>query len=244
MLRGGMEKVEDKPAIGVVSPHAGYMYSGHVAGAVFAHVAVPRNAVVLNPNHHGWGDEFALAPEGVWETPLGDVGINAKLNRLLVEKAGAEEDERAHYMEHSGELQLPFLKFRRGDVSVSVVCVACDELEKLLRFGEGLAEAVKAMGEDVLIVASSDMTHYEPAEQAKRKDMAAIERIEALDGEGLWRTVKEQGISMCGVGPVVVLIEAAKRLGAKRAELIKYATSGDITGDFSQVVGYAGLVVR
>lgn len=243
-MREWMGEVKAEPVIGVVSPHAGYTYSGHVAGAAFAKVAVPKNALILNPNHHGWGDDFALAPEGVWETPLGDVPINTRLNRLLLERTQAEEDERAHYMEHSGELQLPFLKFRRDDVLVSVVCISASELETLLSFGRGVGEVVKAMGEDVLIVASSDMTHYEPAETAKRKDRMAIERIEALDGEGLWRTVKENSISMCGVGPVVVLIEAAKALGAKEARLIKYSTSGDVTGDFSQVVGYASLVVR
>jgi len=243
-MREWMSEVRDEPAVGLVSPHAGYTYSGHVAAAGYSLVSVPKSVLVLNPNHHGWGDDFALAPEGVWETPLGDVTINGKLNSLLLDKTEAAEDERAHYMEHSGELQLPFLKFRRDDVSVSLVCIACNRLERLLEFGRGVAEVVKAMGEEVLIVASSDMTHYEPAETAKRKDRLAIERIEALDSEGLWQTVKENNISMCGVGPVVALLEAAKALGSREARLVKYATSGDVTGDFSQVVGYASLVVR
>ncbi len=244
MLKEWMKEKGDERALGVVSPHAGYVYSGHVAGAVFSRVAVPKNVLVLNPNHHGWGEDFALAPAGVWETPLGDVEINERLNRLLLEGTAAEEDERAHYMEHSGELQLPFLKFRRDDVSVSLVCIACNDIEKLLEFGRSVAEAVRKLGEDVLIVASSDMTHYEPAEVAKRKDYAAIERMEALDPKGLWNVVKEQAISMCGVGPVAAMMEAAKNLGAKQARLVRYATSGDVTGDFSQVVGYASLLVR
>ena len=244
MLKEWMKEKGDERALGVVSPHAGYVYSGCVAGAVFSRVAVPKNVLVLNPNHHGWGEDFALAPAGVWETPLGDVEINERLNRLLLEGTTAEEDERAHYMEHSGELQLPFLKFRRDDVSVSLVCIACNDIGKLLEFGRCVAEAVRKLGEDVLIVASSDMTHYEPAEVAKRKDNAAIERMEALDPQGLWNVVKEQAISMCGVGPVAAMMEAAKNLGAKQARLVKYATSGDVTGDFSQVVGYASLLVR
>jgi len=244
MLREWMKEKGEERALGVVSPHAGYAYSGHVAGAVFSRIAIPKNVLILNPNHHGWGEDFALAPSGVWETPLGDVEINERLNRLLLEMTAAEEDERAHYMEHSGELQLPFLKFRRDDVSVSLVCIACNDIEKLLEFGKSVAEVVRRLGEDVLIVASSDMTHYEPAEVAKRKDYAAIERMEALDTRGLWNVVKEQQISMCGVGPVTAMMEAAKSLGAKQARLIKYATSGDVTGDFSQVVGYASLLVR
>jgi len=248
MLKEWMKEKGEERVLGVVSPHAGYVYSGHVAGAVFSRIAIPKNVLVLNPNHHpnhhGWVEDFALAPSGVWETPLGDVEINERLNRLLLQMTAAEEDERAHYLEHSGELQLPFLKFRRDDVSVSLVCIACTNLEKLLEFGRSVAEVVRRLGEDVLIVASNDMTHDEPAEVAKRKDYAAIERMEALDARGLWRVVEEQKISMCGVGPVTVMMEAASNLSAKQARLVKYATSGDVTGNFSQVVGYASLLVR
>ena len=232
-------------AVGIMAPHAGYIYSGEVAARVYDAVKIPETALILNPNHRGTGAAFALYPDGEWETPLGSVPIDTEFNRLLLEHCSSvDEDERAHIYEHSGELQVPFLRFRREDVRISVICMSRDELGALKGLGEGIAESIKEKGGEVLIVASSDMTHYEPHREAERKDRLALSRIEALDAEGLYETVYRERISMCGVAPVVTMLFAAKELGAKSARLLLYRTSGEVTGDYDAVVGYAAVVVE
>lgn len=229
-------------ARGIVAPHAGYMYSGAVAGAVYGAVEVPLRLVILCPNHTGLGEPLALMGRGDWRTPLGDAAIDtalaAALARALPELA---DDEAAHRFEHSLEVQLPFIQRRNPEARFVPVCVGTADLALLLRLGDALAEAVAAAAGPVLLVASSDMTHYESARNARRKDTLAVERMEALDPEGLAAVVRRESISMCGWAPAVAVMQACRKLGATRGQLVRYATSGDVTGDQSSVVGYAGM---
>ena len=228
---------------GLVAPHAGYMYSGPVAGAVYASVEIPARLIILCPNHTGNGTPLAVMSGGAWQTPLGEVPVDEALAGVLGKALPQlQEDESAHRYEHSLEVQLPFIQACRADIRFVPVCVRSSRLETLLRLGEALAAAVAGAGEPVLLVASSDMSHYEPAGEARRKDHLAIRYMEAMDPEGLAQVVEEESISMCGWAPAVAVIEACRRLGARKGELVRYATSGDVTGDHGSVVGYAGLV--
>lgn len=232
-------------AIGVVSPHAGYVYSGKVAGMVFSRIQVPAVVVILGPNHRGLGREIAVAARGSWEMPFGDVPVDEELARLIIESCeSAAEDERAHAYEHSLEVQVPFIQQVRPDVSLVAIALGRLTLPECLALGRGLAEAVKRSGRDVLIVASSDMTHYEPAKDAERKDRLVIEKMLSLDPDGVYETVRDNRVTMCGVIPVTAMLAAARELGATKAELAGYMTSGDTSGDYGSVVGYAGVVVR
>ncbi|MDY6848190.1 MAG: AmmeMemoRadiSam system protein B [Geoalkalibacter sp.] len=238
-------EAEARPAFGVVSPHAGYVYSGAIAGAVFSCVHVPETVVILGPNHHGVGQRAAVYPGGAWETPLGRSEIDAELSRNLVQSCDLlQEDEAAHRFEHSLEVQLPFLQFLNPSLRIVPLCLSHTRPDDLVRLGEQMADVLEKDGREILLVASSDMTHYESAQDAQRKDTAAIDRILALDPVGLYRVVAEQGITMCGVVPTVVMLSACNRLGAKKATLVRYGNSGDVTGDRREVVGYAGLVVE
>jgi MEMO1 family protein len=231
-------------AIGCIAPHAGYVYSGHVAGAVFARIEVPRRCVVLCPNHTGMGRPLAVMSEGAWKTPLGDVPIDAALAAALKQCFPAlEEDSVAHRAEHAAEVELPFLQLRQPGLAFVPIALGTRQFDVLEALGNALAETVAAQNDHVVIVASSDMNHYESDVLTRIKDHRAIERILALDARGLHEAVVEQNISMCGLGPAVVLLTAARKLGAKTAELVKYATSGDVSGDRARVVGYAGIVV-
>jgi MEMO1 family protein len=231
-------------AIGCIAPHAGYVYSGHVAGAVFARIEVPRRCVVLCPNHTGIGRALAVMSEGAWRTPLGDVPIDSALATALKQRFPAlEEDAAAHRAEHATEVELPFLQLRQPDLTFVPIALGTQQFEVLEALGNALAETIAAQSNHVLIVASSDMNHYEADVLTRIKDHRAIERILAMDARGLHEVVTGQNISMCGLGPAVVLLTAARKLGAKAAELVKYATSGDVSGDRDRVVGYAGVVV-
>lgn len=236
-------------AIGCIAPHAGYMYSGHVAGAVFASIKVPHRCVVLCPNHTGVGRPLAVMSEGEWETPLGNVPIDAELAESLKHHCQAlSEDSSAHRGEHAVEVELPFLLLRQPELTMVPIALGTTQLEALEQLGLALAEVIAAKiaaeKDPVLIVASSDMNHYESDGVTRVKDQWAIERILTLDARGLHDVVTQQNISMCGVGPAVTMLTAANKLGAKSAELLKYATSGDVSGDHNRVVGYAGIVVR
>lgn len=229
---------------GIIVPHAGYMYSGTIAGIAYGSIRIPDAVLVLGPNHHGAGEPAALYPEGEWLTPLGSVGINSRLNTLIIESTPlVKVDPRAHVLEHSLEVQIPFLQAVHPDVTISALCLASGDYQALRQIGEGLASAIRAYGADVLVVASSDMTHYESAESARIKDEVALDRVLALDPEGLLRVCRSERITMCGVVPAVVMLVAASALGAYRAELLAYGTSGDVTGDDSQVVAYAAVAV-
>jgi len=232
------------PARAVIVPHAGYQYSGRVAGAVYAETSLATSLIILGPNHTGEGVPVAVMDRGAWRTPLGDAPIDEPLARRLLEACGqAELDDRAHRREHSLEVQLPFLQVRMESFAFVPVCVGTSSLADLSRLGRELAEMLRAWETPVSIVVSSDMSHYLPAGEARRRDMLAVERILALDPEGLHRVVREHDISMCGFAPAVAGLIAARGTGAAEARLVAYANSGDAGGDDDRVVGYAGLSV-
>jgi len=231
-------------AKGIVVPHAGYVYSGAVAGETFARVAVAPTVVVLGPNHTGQGSPYSLMAGGAWKNPLGTVPIDEAFSELLLKNSEfIRDDETAHRHEHSIELEIPFLQ--RSNPEVSIVPLVINDVvnSHFKKVGEEIARTIQAYGKPVQIVASSDLTHYEPQEQAQKKDAAAIEAIRQLDEKKLIETVAALKISMCGYAPVAVMLAACKLLGAQRAELIVYKTSGDVSGDYSSVVGYAGIII-
>ena len=239
--------VEGEPvsAFGCVAPHAGYVYSGRVAGAVYAHVAIPQRCIVLCPNHTGYGTPLAMMAAGVWETPLGDVPIDSALaGSLLKAFPLLREDSDAHRGEHAIEVQLPFLVSRRADLRFVPIAIGTRGYEALNGLGKAIARVLSETGDPVLVVASSDMNHYESDAVTRVKDRKAIEKILALDPAGLNEVVTQDHVSMCGYGPTIAMLTAAKEMGATSAELVKYATSGDVSGDRRTVVGYAGIVVR
>ena len=238
------------PALGCVAPHAGYVYSGHVAGALFARVEIPRRCIILCPNHTGMGRALAILSEGAWRTPLGDVPIDAALAAHLKQRFPAlEDDAAAHRAEHAAEVELPFLLLRQPQLKFVPIALGTGQFDVLEQLGLAMAEVIAAENnsaprEPILMVASSDMNHYESDVVTRAKDHRAIERILAVDPRGLYDVVTQQNISMCGFGPAVAMLTAARQLGAKSADLVKYATSGDISGDRDRVVGYAGILVR
>lgn len=233
------------PALGCLAPHAGYVYSGAVAGAVFANLELPQRCIVLCPNHTGKGRPLSIMSSGAWETPLGPAPIDAPLAETLKNNFPLlTEDDNAHRSEHAIEVELPFLQTRRPDFTFVPIALGTGQFDVLEKLGEALADTLQSLSERILIVASSDMNHYENDALTRKKDLKAIERILALDAQGLFEVVTREHISMCGFGPAIVMLTATKRLGATSAELIKYATSGDVSGDRDMVVGYAGIIVR
>ena len=231
-------------AVGCIAPHAGYMYSGHVAGAVFARIEIPQLCVVMCPNHTGMGRPLAIMGEGSWETPLGEVPIETKFAAALKQRfPDLQEDSAAHRAEHAAEVELPFLQLLRPDLRFVPIALGTGRFEELEELGMALADVIGRQTDPVLMVASSDMNHYESDVVTRVKDHRAIERILTLDARGLFDVVIEQDISMCGFGPTVAMLTAVRQLGARSAELVKYATSGDVSGDRDLVVGYAGVVV-
>ena len=239
------DKAERVSAIGCIAPHAGYMFSGHVAAAVYARLEVPKHCVILCPNHTGMGVPLALMTAATWQTPLGSVPTDAELGAALRQRfPSLEEDSAAHRSEHAIEVQLPFLQARRGDLSFVPIVIGTSDFKVLHELGEALGDAILQQPHRVLIIASSDMNHYESDAITRIKDHKAIARVLALDARGLWEVVMNDDVSMCGFGPAIVMLTAAKRLGATSSELVKYATSGDVSGDRDQVVGYAGIVVK
>jgi AmmeMemoRadiSam system protein B len=232
-------------ALGCVVPHAGYIYSGHVAGAVYARLHIPKRCILLCPNHTGMGRPLSIMSDGAWQTPLGSVAIDSLLADTLKQRFRLlSEDADAHRAEHAAEVQLPFLQTCRPEFTFVPIALGTAQFEVLETLGEAMAEVVGVQDERVLIIASSDMNHYENDQVTRVKDHKAIERILALDPRGLFDVVMNEDISMCGFGATVVMLTAAKRLGAKSAALIKYATSGDVSGDHEMVVGYAGVLVQ
>lgn len=231
-------------ALGCIVPHAGYMYSGDVAGAVFGRLEIPERCIVLCPNHTAMGRALAIMSEGAWETPLGAVAIDTDLaGALKLAYPLLQEDAAAHRAEHAAEVELPFLQLRQPNLTFVPIALGTAQFEPLEKLGYALAEVISAQTDRVLVVASSDMNHYESDVVTRAKDHRAIERILSLDPHGLYDVVTQQEISMCGFGPAVAMLTAARQMGAKSAELVKYATSGDVSGDRNMVVGYAGVVV-
>ena len=244
----GAERVK---ALGILSPHAGLLYSGSVAGAVYSRIEMPDTYVLIGPNHTGLGAPVSIMTSGSWETPLGTVAINETLADAIKEKSSfIHEDSLAHMREHSLEVQLPFIQYLKDPFTIVPIQMLDTRLDTCRAVGTAVAEAIKEKGQgaggkghEVLIVASSDMSHYEPASAAKEKDHKAIDHLLKLDPEGLYRTVRDLGVTMCGFGPAVAMLVACKALGATGAELVKYTNSGEVSGDYDQVVAYAGVVV-
>ena len=246
-------------AIGCVAPHAGYIYSGGVAGAVYARLEIPKRCVILCPNHTGKGRPLSIMANTTWQTPLGEVAADAEMGaRLLRRFPALEENSAAHRAEHAIEVQLPFLQARQPELNIVPIAIGTSDFDVLHGLGEALADVIAGRQEDdpekdgqeedragkVLIVASSDMNHYESDAVTRVKDHKAIERVLAMDARGLWEVVMNEDISMCGFGPTIVMLTAAKLLGATAATLVKYATSGEVSGDYESVVGYAGIIVE
>jgi AmmeMemoRadiSam system protein B len=231
------------PALGLLVPHAGYIYSGAVAGATFASAAIPDRVIVLGPNHTGLGRaRAALSPAEAWRTPLGLVPRDAPVCEALAATPGIAPDAAAHAREHSLEVELPFLQRVNPGFSLAALCLAHLSYPECEALAAVVAAAAREAG--ALVVASSDMSHFLPAAAARAADHRALEPLLALDAEGLYRRVHEEEISMCGIIPAVVMLLAARALGARSAELIRYAHSGEVSGDDERVVGYAGVVVR
>jgi AmmeMemoRadiSam system protein B len=243
-----IKRVPDpRKVLAAISPHAGYMYSGGVAGAVFSQITVPEAVVILGPNHRGIGAPVALTSSGAWDMPLGSVPINEDLAECILKISTSavkiEDDPHAHSTEHSIEVQVPFLQFVQPEVSIVPIGLSHLSLDACQEIGQALVQGIQDYGKEVLLVASTDMTHYESQKAAQEKDMLAMDRILELDPKGLYETVARHGITMCGVIPTTIVLEACKVMGAEKAELVQYATSGDVTGDYAQVVGYAGFIV-
>jgi hypothetical protein len=231
-------------ALGCVVPHAGYMYSGHVAGAVYRRLELPQRMVILCPNHTGMGEPLAIMSEGAWQTPLGEVAIDEELaTELKRQMPLLSEDDVAHRAEHALEVQLPFLQVLAPGFQFVPIAVGTSNFEVLSSLGVVIGNTLAKRGGRSLVIASSDMNHYESDTVTRVKDRRAIDQLLALDARGLYDVVKDGHISMCGYGPAVVMLTAARKLGATKAELIRYATSGDVSDDREMVVGYAGIVV-
>jgi AmmeMemoRadiSam system protein B len=232
-------------ARGCVVPHAGYMYSGHVAGAVYSLLDIPARCILLGPRHYPRGEAMAILSQGSWRTPLGDAAIDAELAAELMQACPRlREDAVAHEREHSLEVQIPFLQGRAPDLRFVPVVLGADRYPLLEELGHAVAKVVAAQSERVLVIASTDMNHYESDAFTRVKDARAIERILAVDPRGLFDTVRGEGITMCGYAATAAMLIAMRDLGAESADLVRYATSGDITGERDEVVGYAGLIVR
>lgn len=238
-------KKDTMQATGCMVPHAGYIYSGQVAGTVYASLAVPRHCIILCPNHTGVGHPLSIMSQGTWETPLGGAHIDHELATTLKRRFPLlAEDSDAHAREHAIEVELPFLQACRPDFTFVPIALGTQQFEILQNLGETMANIISDQAEPILIIASSDMNHYENDEITREKDRKAIDRILALDPQGLFEIVIKEEISMCGLGPAVTMLTAARRLGATVAELLQYATSGDVSGDREMVVGYAGIIVK
>jgi MEMO1 family protein len=241
-VSGPADKVR---ALGCVVPHAGYMYSGHVAGAVYSAIEIPRRCILLGPRHFPRGEAMAILTEGAFSTPLGDATIDTETAAALARECPRlREDAVAHEREHSLEVQIPFLQYLARDFTFVPVVLATDRYGAMEELGRAVARVIAAQSEPALAIASTDMNHYESDAITRIKDGRALERILAIDPRGLYDTVRQEEISMCGYAATTAMLVAMRELGATEAKLVRYATSGDAGGDREQVVGYAGVVIR
>jgi MEMO1 family protein len=240
------ESVSAVEAKAVIVPHAGYEYSGRVAGETYAAVRLPRRFVILCPNHTGQGENLAIWPDGAWETPLGQVQVDSDLAAEITARVPqVSESPAAHVREHSLEVQLPFLQLLLGnDFEFVPIAVGTEDYQQLWELGQGLGNLLSEREEAVLLISTSDMNHFESAERTLAKDQLALRPILELNSRELYETVHRNRISMCGYGPTVVVMEASRVLGAKGARLVRHTHSGEVTGDNRRVVGYAGLVIE
>ena len=231
-------------ALGIVSPHAGFTYSGDVAGAVYSRVEIPSTVVLIGPNHTGYGESISIMTNGTWTMPMGDVPVDEKLAVMICEETPiARPDSLAHQFEHSLETQLPFLQYFNNNIQIVPICLKKIGFPICKQLSVGIVKAIKRFAEPVLIVASSDMTHFETHITAKEKDGEAISKIQSRDALGLHETIGREKISMCGVNPVTVMLLCSEKLGARQTELVSYMTSGEVNGDKNRVVGYAGIII-
>jgi AmmeMemoRadiSam system protein B len=229
--------------VGLICPHAGYIYSGPVAASAFYELAQdgkPDTIVLLGPNHTGFGNGLSIMREGTWRTPLGDIEVDTKLaDAILHETSLLDVDEIAHKYEHSIEVQLPFLQFLYGgDFKIVPICFLLQDFHSSVEVGRALTEALDSS--NTIVIASSDMTHYEPSKAAAAKDQTALKAVIALDSKGFYETVEKLNITACGYGPITALLTYANGLCAKSL-LLSYHNSGDVSGDYSSVVGYAAV---
>lgn len=241
------EKQTKTEAIGCVLPHAGYVYSGKVAALTLSQIHIPEKVILLGPNHTGLGAPYSIMAEGLWETPLGKVKVDADLAGLILRNSRhIKEDERAHTDEHSLEVELPIIQYFKSKFEIVPIAFLSDQLDTLVEIGNDIARVIKEYGyrEKVLLLASSDLTHYEPEKEARDKDMRAIEAILSIDEKRLKKQITDFNITMCGYAPVIAMLSCARGLGASRGRLIRYQTSGEVTGDKTSVVGYAGIILN
>lgn len=246
-LVGRLLNADAKPkkALAAIAPHAGYVYSGSVAGKVFACIEVPEKCIILSPNHTGHGARAAVWARGSWSIPTGMIPVDETLAGDLLARSGElSDDTAAHMGEHSLEVELPFLLARQPRLSIVPITLSHLGPASCIKIADAIAQAIISCRNDVLIVASTDMNHYEGQERTLAKDRLAIDRVLALDAEGLIAACGENRISMCGVIPTAVAILACKKLGAKKATLVAHNTSGDVSGDYDSVVGYAGFLIE
>ena len=240
-------KTGPRQIIGLICPHAGYMYSGPVAAHAYYEMAQdgkPDIVVILGPNHTGYGSALATMNEGFWRTPLGDVEVDGETaNAIVRESRIVDVDESAHRLEHSIEVQLPFLQYVYGSAfKIVPICFLMQDLTSAKEVGQAVSRALA--GKNAVVIASSDMTHYQPQQTAARKDKMALEAVEVMDEAKFYSIVESHNISACGYGPIAALIVATMGLGGKKARLLCYKTSGDVTGDYSSVVGYAAVCFK
>jgi len=233
-----------KPVMGLMAPHAGYVYSGTTAGATFARAEVPSTVILIGPNHRGVGAQCAVCSSGSWITPLGEVAIDSELADAVI--AGVDDmctDDRAHQYEHSLEVMLPFLQLRNPQLKIVPISMMALSFARIEQIAAQLSDVMGDYAEPLLIVASSDMTHYEPADVAREKDLFALEALLDLDAKRLYQRVTQRHITMCGMCAVATMLATLSKRGATRAELVQYTNSGEVNGDYDQVVGYAGVLI-
>ena len=231
--------------LAAVSPHAGYVYSGSVAADTLGRIEIPETVILLGPNHTGQGKPIALST-ATWDMPMGSVPVDHDLARAILDASDSiEEDELAHQYEHSLEVQLPFLQLAQANLSIVPIAISHISFKVLEETSLAIAEVIKQSGKknSILIVASSDMTHYESRASAEKKDHYVLQKLAEMDPEMLYKSVTENRISMCGIMPVTVALIVSLKLGATKTELIRYTDSGEISGDTDQVVGYAGVLI-
>lgn len=242
-LAGNGDSTEKKAAWAVMLPHAGYMYCGDVIGKTLASVQLPKRLIVLSPNHTGFGTPFSVWPDGEWLTPLGAMPVDSGLAaEIIATGSGFQADFQAHLREHSIETLLPFLQIAVAGARIVPVTIGTQNLQALKRAAAGLASVLsRPENRDVGIIVSSDMNHYENAELTLQKDGLALEQIRAMNPEKLLATVAANNISMCGAAPMALTLLTARLLGNYKAEVGAHGTSGAASGDYSQVVGYAGV---
>lgn len=240
------EKLKPVKAIACVCPHAGWVFSGKTAGKVYSQLPITDTYILIGPNHSGAGSPGSVFAEGTWQMPMGDINVDADTAKIIIKNSNfLHEEYIAHKEEHSLEVQIPFIQYINPKAEIVPITISTESDEICRDIGHSVAEAVKRQPKKrIIVIASSDMSHYLTKDKARKDDFEAIEKIKALDPEGLLEVVSWKGISMCGAGPVASVLHASMELGAVEAKMANYSTSGEVTGDNESVVGYAGLIIK